>query len=126
MVTLLSRKIHALLDYPSSVLLIMSPWVFNFRDIRPASNVAITVGIMMLVMSIFTNYEGGLKKVIAMSTHLYADIIVGSFLALSPWLFFFYEDVYLPHLILGLLAVVAGLTTERKSYLPTQNDLTKL
>ncbi len=62
-----------------------------------------------------TDYEGGGKKAIFMSGHLTMDVILGIFLAASPWLFNFDEYVYLPHLIVGILEIGAGLFTERTS-----------
>lgn len=111
----ISRKFHAVLDYMSGILLIASPWLFNFEDVDAAKWVAIIVGAMILLMSFMTDYEGGGKKVISMSTHLTVDVITGIFLAASPWLFNFDEMVYLPHLILGILEIGAGLFTVRES-----------
>jgi hypothetical protein len=111
----ISRKIHAMLDYISGVLLIASPWLFNFADIAAAKWVAIIVGIVILGMSLLTDYEGGVKKIIPMSGHLTMDVIAGILLAASPWLFNFSEYVYLPHLIIGIMEIGAGLFTERSS-----------
>src|SRR5687768_16636547 len=96
----ISRKFHAVLDYMSGVLLIASPWLFNFEEVESAKWVAIAVGALILLMSFMTDYEGGGKKVISMSGHLTMDVVTGLFLASSPWLFNFDEYVYLPHLIL--------------------------
>lgn len=111
----ISRKFHAVLDYIAGILLIASPWLFNFADIGSAKWVAIIVGILIIGMSLMTDYEGGGKKMISMSGHLTMDVITGIFLAVSPWLFNFDEFVYLPHLIIGIMEIVAGLCTERTS-----------
>jgi len=104
-----------MLDYITGLLLIISPWLFNFNNITDARWIAIIVGVLMLGMSFMTDYEGDGKKAISMSAHLTMDVIVGLFLALSPWLFNFNEYVYLPHLIIGLMEIAAGLFTERVS-----------
>jgi hypothetical protein len=111
----ISRKVHAVLDYITGVLLIASPWLFNFADIAAAKWVAIIVGIVILGMALLTDYEGGLRKIISMRGHLMMDIIAGILLAVSPWLFNFSEYVYLPHLIIGILEIGAGSFTERSS-----------
>jgi len=103
------------LDYITGVLLIASPWLFNFADVESAKWVAIASGILMLGLSFMTDYEGGGKKAISMSGHLTMDVILGIFLAASPWLFNFDEYVYLPHLIIGILEIGAGLMTEKSS-----------
>src|SRR6476661_1786914 len=111
----ISRKFHAVLDYIVGLLLIASPWLFNFDDVNEAKWVAIAVGVLMLVMSFFTDYEGGGKKALSMSTHLTMDVLAGLFLAASPWIFGFNDVVYLPHLIIGIMEMGAGLFTERAS-----------
>lgn len=121
----ISRKIHAVLDYASGLLLIASPWLLGFADVETAKWVAIIVGVMILAMSFITDYEGGGKKILAMSTHLTIDVITGIFLAASPWLFGFNEFVYLPHLILGILEVGAGLFTDGTSQHATSHQSVK-
>lgn len=114
----ISRKLHAVLDYITGVLLVASPWLFNFEEVNDAKWVAIIMGIVILGMALMTDYEGGVKKVINMSTHLTMDIFAGLFLAASPWIFGFNDEVYLPHLILGILEAGAGLFTEQQSEHP--------
>lgn len=111
----ISRKFHAVLDYVAGLLLIAAPWLFNFNEISDAKWVAISVGVLILVMSFFTDYEGGGAKSISMGTHLTMDVLAGLFLAASPWIFNFNDQVYLPHLLVGLLEMGAGLFTERTS-----------
>ena len=47
-----------------------------------------------------------------MSTYLAMDAFLGLFLAASPWLFQFYELVWVPHVVLGVAAFIGALTTE--------------
>ena len=101
------------MDYLSGVLFIASPWLFGFNDGGAAQWIPMLVGFSVLLMSLFTEYELGVKKGIKMATHLNTDVIVGIFLAASPWLFGFADVVYLPHLIFGLIEAGAGLITER-------------
>ena len=111
----ISRKVHAVLDYMVGIVLILAPWLFNFADMGAAKWIPIIAGAVLLIMSFFTDYEGGGKKVISMSTHLTMDIIMGIFLAVSPWLFGFADMVYLPHLLVGILEIGAGMFTYRQS-----------
>jgi hypothetical protein len=48
-----------------------------------------------------------------MRTHLMIDLFSGIFLAASPWLFGFADEIYLPHLVLGIAEIGAALTTEQ-------------
>jgi hypothetical protein len=53
-----------------------------------------------------TRFEVGVMPMIPMRVHLMADYVIGIFLAISPWLFGFADrplNVWLPHLIVGLL-----------------------
>jgi hypothetical protein len=49
---------------------------------------------------------------IPMSTHLILDMLSGTVLAASPWLFGFADEVWVPHVVLGILEVGAGLMTQ--------------
>jgi hypothetical protein len=108
----ISTKLHGMLDYIVGILLIAAPWIFNFNDGSSAQWVPVILGIVIILMSGMTNYEAGLLKVIPMSMHLTMDVIAGIFLAASPWLFGFADRVYLPHLLVGLFSIGAGLFTE--------------
>ena len=103
---------HGVLDYVVGILLIAAPWLFNFDDGTAAQWVPVVLGIIVLLMSLATDYEMGAMKMIPMSAHLTMDVIAGIFLAASPWLFGFADRVYLPHLIVGLFSIGAGLFTE--------------
>ncbi|HEY0895631.1 MAG TPA: SPW repeat protein [Sphingobacteriaceae bacterium] len=111
----ISRRFHAVLDYIIGIALLAAPWLFNFDEIDAAKWSAIAVGALILTMSFITDYEGGGKKVLSMSTHLTMDILAGLFLAASPWLFGFADQIYWPHLIVGIMEMGAGLFTERRS-----------
>ncbi len=110
---IISTKVHGMLDYLSGALLIASPWLFDFANGEAAQWVPVIVGATILLMSILTDYEAGLVKKIPMSTHLTMDVLGGLLLAASPWIFGFADYVYLPHLILGIMEIGAGLMTER-------------
>ncbi|EMR01328.1 SPW repeat domain-containing protein [Cesiribacter andamanensis] len=71
----------------------------------------VILGAGVILYSIFTDYELGAVRRISMRTHLWLDILGGAFLAVSPWLFDFNEWVYMPHLLLGLAEVGAGIFT---------------
>lgn len=110
---IISTKLHSWLDYTTSILFIAMPWILNFSDVLPATWTLIAVGSLSILMSLFTNYEGGLVRSIPMAMHLNVDIVTGLFLAASPWILGFADQVYLPHLLLGLFETAAGLMTTR-------------
>ena len=111
---ILSTKVHGILDYLTGILLIALPWILGFNDVPAATWTVIFIGTMIITMSFFTNYESGVVKSIPMAMHLNIDIITGLLFAASPWLLGFADQVYLPHVILGLFDTVAALTTSRQ------------
>ncbi len=73
----------------------------------------VVLGAGALLYSLLTDYELGVAKVFSMSAHLWLDVLSGSLLAVSPWLFGFSDFIVWPHLTLGLLEVVAAVATRR-------------
>lgn len=109
----ISTKAHGVMDYLMGILLIASPWLFDFARDGAETWVPVILGVGVIIYSLLTDYELGVSRTISMSTHLTLDLLSGIFLAASPWIFGFNEYVYLPHLILGILEIGASLATER-------------
>ena len=112
---IIGKRVHAILDYFYGVLAIASPWLFGFADFGTAKWCAVVVGVLTLVMSLLTDYEGGKGKLISMPMHLNLDLLIGVFFAASPWLFGFSELVRTPHVVFGIFALVASMLTVRTS-----------
>lgn len=106
-----STRLHGKIDYLAGLLFIASPWIFNFREHASATWVLVGIGFLSVLLSIFTDYEAGVVRSIPMRVHLTADVFAGAFLASSPWLFGFAQNIFLPHLLMGLFQVIAGLLT---------------
>jgi hypothetical protein len=103
---------HGMLDYPMAILLIALPWLGGFADGGPEQWIPMIAGVAMLGLSAMTSYEAGLVRAVPMPVHLAVDVAMGLFLTISPWLFGFAAEVYLPFLILGIAEAAAGLMTE--------------
>jgi hypothetical protein len=110
---IISTSMHAKLDYIVGIFFIASPWILNFTDSPAATWTLVAVGATAVLMSLFTDYEGGVVRSIPMRVHLTIDVFSGAFLASSPWLLGFAEQVFLPHLILGLFEVAVSLLTTK-------------
>ena len=104
-------RIHGFLDYGMGLLLILAPWIFGFADGGPETWVPVILGIGAIGYSLFTDYELGMVRVLPMATHLMLDIASGAVLAVSPWVLGFADDIWVPHVILGILEMGAGLMT---------------
>lgn len=122
----INRKTHAVLDYLVGIIMIASPWLFGFANIPSAKWTVIVLGLLALLMSLMTDYEGGLIKKVPMAAHLNIDAISGILLAISPWVLGFHNQVYLPHLLLGLLEIIAAICTQSRSqHAPLQGNIRK-
>jgi hypothetical protein len=108
---IISRRTHGVLDYVVGIVLILAPRIFGFDTGGRESRIPIILGIAALVYSLLTNYELGVFKVLPFRLHLTLDTLSGLFLALSPWLFSFADQVWVPHLVLGLIELGAVFMT---------------
>jgi uncharacterized membrane protein HdeD (DUF308 family) len=112
-------KFHAPLDYIVGVALIAAPWLFQFSEHTAATIVPIVLGIGLIAYSLITDYELGVWKVAPMAIHNLIDIVAGSVLAASPFIFGFADEsanVWVPHVVVGLAAIFLGLTTVQRGY----------
>jgi hypothetical protein len=107
-------RVHGALDYVIGVVLIAAPWLLGFATGGPEQWVPVLIGVAIVVYSALTAYELGLTPLIPVPVHLTIDIVAGIVLALSPWLFGFAAVVVWPHLLVGLIVIGAGLTTETR------------
>lgn len=110
---MISTKIHGYLDFLMGGLLILIPFILDFPA-GAATAVPIILGAGVIMYSLITDYELGLLKILAMKTHLIIDLLGGVFLAVSPWLFGFADEVFWPFIILGILEIGASLMTRKE------------
>lgn len=115
-------RIHGFLDYGVGLLLILSPFLFGFADVtdRAGFRVPVFLGVAAVIYSLLTKYELGALSVLPMPVHLGLDFASGLLLATSPWLFGFSNEVFVPHVILGVMEIGAALTTQTR---PRLNSL---
>lgn len=107
----LPTRTHGMLDYTVGALLIALPFLLRLGG-GPQTWVFVGAGVAALVYSAFTDYELGVVKRLQMPVHLWLDAISGVFLAVSPWLFGFDNEVWIPHVALGALEIVAAVITD--------------
>lgn len=112
----ISSKIHTIADYLTGLFLLAMPWMYN--DIIGVTDkwLAIITGILIIIMSFLTRYEGGVIRLIPLSTHLIIDMIIGIFFISTFWLFSFNETIRTVFAFVGILAFVFGLFTVLPSY----------
>ena len=110
----LSTRVHGIMDYLTGGLLIVVPYLLGFADGTAAQYVPQILGVAIIGMSLMTDYEYAVARVIPMSLHLGVDILGGLLLAASPWLFGFADRVMWPHLIVGIMEVGLALMTRTR------------
>ncbi len=79
----LSTRVHGMIDYATGALLIVAPWLFGFADGTAAQWVPVVLGAGILVMSLITNYELSLTRIVPMGAHLAVDGLGGALLGSS-------------------------------------------
>jgi hypothetical protein len=102
----LRTRVHGSLDYCLSVVAILSPWLWGFRGVAAARNVAIAAGVVVVLYSLLTDYERGVARRIQPPIHLWLDGLVGLLLGISPWLLGFDGQVRVPHVAIGAAFVL--------------------
>lgn len=81
-----TKTIHAYLDYPVAALLIAMPFLLNLGSSNPLAKwLSVATGIAALVLTIFTDHELGLVRVLPYSFHLAVDFLVGVVFFVAPF-----------------------------------------
>jgi len=107
----LPTRIHGVLDYTVGALLIALPFLLGFGQ-GAQTWVPVALGAAIIVYSLCTDYELGVVKRLQMPWHLWLDGLGGVLLAASPWLFGFDSEVWIPHVVLGALAIGVAVITD--------------
>ncbi len=110
----IDSRTHAVIDYMSGVLFIASPWLLGFASHGAAMSLPSIAGVLIIIISLMTDFEYALLPAVSLPLHLNLDLIIGVTLMISPWIFGFTARVMWPHVIFGMVSVVAGLFTEKQ------------
>jgi hypothetical protein len=113
----ITSRMHAMLDYPLGLVLILAPWIFGFSDVGGAAVIVpIVVGALAIGQSLITDWELSLADILPLPMHLMMDVLAGAVLAVSPFVFGFSDEgtnAWLPHVLAGVGLIAAGLMTQR-------------
>ncbi|MDF2455377.1 MAG: hypothetical protein K0R51_1370 [Cytophagaceae bacterium] len=109
--TTINTKLHGILDYTLGIVLMLSPWIFNYsRGTQAELWIPVISGAIAILYTIFTDASFGIVRKIKLSNHFLLDLILGSFLVAAPKLFDYTGYVYLlPYLWIGLLKIFISL-----------------
>jgi hypothetical protein len=85
-----TRKIHSYLDYPVAFALIGLPFLLGLGATNPlALWLSVATGIAAFVLTVLTNHETGIIRVLPYSWHVAVDFAVGLLFVAAPSLFGF-------------------------------------
>ena len=96
-----SRVLHGVWEYLIAVLLITSPFLFDF-DADGATAVAIVLGVLLIGLAAASEGPSGLVDQIALPAHAVLDYLVAAVLIASPFVFGFSDDAEPTALFLAL------------------------
>ena len=85
-----TKKIHAFLDYPVAIALIGLPFLLGLGESNPmAFQLSLATGIAAFILTVLTDHELGLIRVVPYRVHLIVDFLVGLVFVLAPFIFSF-------------------------------------
>jgi hypothetical protein len=114
----ISSKLHGIIDYIIGLYLIATPWIFDFRHGALESLLAVSFGVAILLYSLCTDYEWGYLEELEFRTHLLLDFLAGIVLTVSPWLFGFYDRIYLPFVLAGIIQIISTFISRTENKRP--------
>jgi len=106
-----TTKAHGILDYLMGIFLLLVPTFLHLKIDSAEGFILYNAAGFLLLYTALTAYELGVIKLIPMKLHLTLDIFLGIFLATAPWVLNFEDQARIPFVILGIIQLVAGLTT---------------
>lgn len=107
----ITQKIHSYLDYPVALSLIALPFLLGLGDSNPlALYISVATGIAALILTLFTDHETGVFRILSYKFHLIVDFMVAIVFILAPFVLSFEGlDAYYYWTIGATMLVVVGL-----------------
>ena len=81
-----TRKVHAYLDYPVAVALVALPFVLQLGSSNPlALWLSVATGVAAFILTVFTDHELGIVRVLPYPLHVAVDFLVGVVFIAAPF-----------------------------------------
>ena len=85
-----TKQMHAFLDYPVALSLMVLPFALQLGSSSPlALWLAVSVGVAAFLLTVFTDHQLGIVRVLPYSAHLAVDLAVGLMFVAAPTIFGF-------------------------------------
>ena len=80
-----TKNIHAYLDYPVAIVLMTAPFLLNLGESHPlALWLSVATGLAAFVLTLLTDHQLGVLRVLPYSIHLLVDALVGIIFLIAP------------------------------------------
>lgn len=85
-----TKTIHAYLDYPVAISLIALPFLLGLGSSHPfALWLAVSAGVAAFILTVLTDHQFGVIRVLSYALHLKVDFLVGLVFIIAPFVFGF-------------------------------------
>lgn len=112
----LSPRTHSIIGFIVGIALLLAPNIFGFSDVGGAAvMVPRILGIIIILSELTVRGSFSGIGIVSMRAHIALDVVLGAFLALSPWLFGFADEeanAWVPHLVVGIVIIGYALVTQ--------------
>lgn len=83
----ITKDIHAYLDYPVALGLMIMPFIFGLGSSHPlAFGLSVATGVAALILTILTDHHLGVVRVLSYKLHLTVDFLVGLTFVAAPFI----------------------------------------
>lgn len=83
----ITKTIHAYLDYPVALGLVVMPFIFGLGSSSPlAIWLSVATGVAAFLLTVLTDHHLGVLKVLSYKFHLLVDFVVGLVFVAAPFL----------------------------------------
>lgn len=118
----ITKSIHAYLDYPVALGLIAMPFLLGLGTSHPlAFGLSVVTGVAALLLTLLTDHQFGLVKIVPYAVHLAVDAAVGVAFVLAPIVVGFSGIDALYYYVIGAtVLVVVGLHKGETTGMPAE------
>jgi len=83
----ITKQIHAYLDYPVAIALMGLPFLLGLGESHPlAFTISVATGVAAFLLTLLTDHQLGLLKVVSYKLHLAVDFLVGLTFVAVPFI----------------------------------------
>jgi hypothetical protein len=109
----ISPTSHGIIDYAAAIALVTAPFLLGLGSSNPAALwISVMTGIVVVLVSVSTNYRYGVLKMIPFGGHLALDLLVATGFMLLPYILkmegldaaYYYANAAVVYLVVALTA----------------------